>query len=600
MSKLLSLLVVIFGLTMSAQSIPSPQSDPKRAADLKYANRYYKDPKLSTITAYVSGEKQYLQHELDRLMQYDAVLISVDSFMHQSKRKIKTFISPFKLLNARENTRIGIKFNLHSPKEIHNVEKLNMTAAPAIEIASEYPFIDEINIALDIESIKANPNQYQQFLRNLRQTLKEVSSEAEISLTVTIPKNKQEARALQHVSIQDTSEQPMTKVYLKPRLEFEQPEIQYLHHASLITSPDRHWSIAESVEHLIYQSGFHARQLQLGYSRQAYRDYPLIEDSEQPHLAESANKQYVDNQVTRNLYTKILDVKQIEGLRNKKNSGFELITDHDFKVDYLYDSKKDNYIAIETPRSVFHTAQYVKQTNLGGLFVEDIDNDNQLLLNAAREGLGYNTERYFFAMKHVINSCGYSDRTTPCQDLHFDSNPENITELKTAEQFLEDLTTHTQVIHFDNVMTAKYLYAGFKGGLPTTGEEMGLTVTMKAFYNTEFTKEQYDKIRELHKYADYHGKNRTLHNYVAPHNTEELSASTFKGLYDIARFNRAVSEAAKESIKFSNLFKGKKNNAENSRFHLFKKNLDNPDEEARKKFMRSTDGKKFIEKFDNL
>lgn len=571
MNKFLSLLAVIFGLTMSAQSIPSPQSDPKRAADLKYANRYYKDPELSTITAYVSGEKQYLQHELDRLMQYDAVLISVDSFMHQSKRKIKTFISPFKLLNARENTRIGIKFNLHTPKEIHNIETLNTTAAPAIEIVSEYPFIDEINIALDIESIKTNPNQYQQFIRNLRQALKQVSSEAEISLTVTIPKDKQEAQALQHVSIQDTSEQPMTKVYLKPRLEFEQPEIQYLHHASLIKSPDRHWSIAESVEHLIYESGFHAQQLQLSYSRQAYRDYPLIEDGEQPHIAESANKQYVDNQVTRNLYTKILDVKQIEGLRNKKKSGFELITDHDFNVDYLYDSKKDDYIAIETPRSFFHTAQYAKQTNLGGFFVQDIDNDNQLLLNAAREGLGYNTERYFFAMKHVINSCGYSDRTKPCQDLHF-----------------------------DNVMTAKYLYAGFKGGLPTTGEEMGLTVTMKAFYNTEFTKEQYDKIRELYKYADYHGKNRTLHNYAAPHNTEALSASTFKGLYDIARFNRAVSEAAKESIKFSNLFKGKKNNAENSRFHLFKKNLDNPDKEAREKFMRSTDGKKFIEKLDNL
>jgi hypothetical protein len=368
----------------------------------------------------------------------------------------------------------------------------------------------------------------------------------------------------------------------------------------LISSPDSHWSIAESVQHLIYESGFNPQQLHLGYSRQAYRESLLFENGEASHLNESANKQHVDHKVTSNLYTEILNVSQIEGLSTNKKNGFELITDHEFNVDYLYDSKKDDHIAIETPRSVFNKAQYVKRINLGGLFVEDIDNDNQLLFNAAREGLGHNTERYYFAMKHVINSCGYSDEIVPCQYLHFDPNPITITEIKTAEQFLEDLTTHTQVIHFDNVMTAKHLYAGFKGGIPTTGEEMGLTVAMKAFYNTEFTKEQYDKIRELYRYADYHSKNRKLHNYVAPHNTEELSASTFKGLYDIARFNRAVSEAAKESSKFSTPFRGKKNTVENSGFHSFKKKLDNPDEKERVKFMKSRQGRKFQEKLDRL
>ena len=159
MSKLLSLLVVIFGLTMSAQSIPSPQLTPERAADFKYTNHYYKDSELSAITAYVSGEKQYPQHELDRLMQYDTILISIDSLMSKSKRKIKTSISQFRPLNARDNTRIGIRFNLHDPKKIQNVETLNATVAPAIKIARDYPFIDELNIGLSMESIETRPKQ---------------------------------------------------------------------------------------------------------------------------------------------------------------------------------------------------------------------------------------------------------------------------------------------------------------------------------------------------------------------------------------------------------------------------------------------------------
>jgi len=600
MSKLLSLLVVIFGLTMSAQSIPSPQLTPERAADFKYTNRYYKDSELSAITAYVSGEKQYPQHELDRLMQYDTILISIDSLMSKSKRKIKTSISQFRPLNARDNTRIGIRFNLHDPKKIQNVETLNATVAPALKIARDYPFIDELNIGLSIESIETSPNQYQQFFSNLGQALKQASSNAEISLTLTMPKNEQEARALQHLVIQDISEQSITKIYLNPRLEFEQPRSKHLHHASLISSPDSHWSIAESVQHLIYESGFNPQQLHLGYSRQAYRESLLFENGKASLLNESANKQHVDHKVTSNLYTKILNVSQIEGLSTNKNNGFELITDHEFNVDYLYDSTKDDHIAIETPRSLFNKAQYVKRISLGGLFVEDIDNDNQLLFNAAREGLGYNTERYYFAMKHVINSCGYSDETVPCQRLNFDPNPINMTEIKTAEQFLEELTTYTQVIHFDDVLAVKHLYAGFKGGIPTTGEEMGVTVALKAFYNTEFTQEQYDKIRELYKYAEYHSKNHNLHNYAVPNNTEELRASMFKGLYDIAAYNRAVSEVVKSSYKFSKPSKDKKNTAESSQFHILKAKLNNPDEKERVKFMKSRQGRKFQKELDRL
>ncbi|WP_253820466.1 glycoside hydrolase family 18 protein [Vibrio pectenicida] len=602
---MLSLLVVTFGLTLSAQSISSPDSNPERAADFKYSNLYQKDPKKGAITAYVSGEKEYSQEELDRLMQYDAVLISIDSFMSQSKDKIKTSITPFRLLNAREKTRIGITFDLHAPKNIQKVEGLNATAATAIDIAKDYSFIDELNIVLNIESIEASPDQYQQFFSKLREDLKkasshgESSSHAEISLTLAMPKNDPEARALQRLIIQDdTSEEPMTKVYLNPR-QFDQPQSTRLHHASLSTSQDLHWSTSESIQSL-YDLGFKGQQLQLGFSRHAYLHPPLLDDDEPSNPGAAANKQNIDHEVTRDLYTKILDVKQIEGLRANEKSDYKLITDTEFDVDYLHYTKKDHYLAIETPRTVFQKAQYAKNRELGGLFVQDIDYDNQLLLNAAREGLGYNTKRYFFAMKHVINGCGYSDEPKLCNSLHIGPHSVAITEPKTAEQFLDDLATLPQVIHFDNVMTAKYLYAGFKGGIPTTGEEMGITVALKAFYNTEFTTEQYHKIRELYKYAEYYSEDRKLRNYVASHNTEELSASTFKGLYDIATYNRAVSDVVKESDKPSKPSKGKKNTLENSQFRLLKTKLNNPDDAERQKFLKSKEGKKFQKRFDEL
>ncbi|WP_434574440.1 hypothetical protein J3P88_06200 [Pseudomonas sp. Z3-6] len=69
-------------------------------------------------------------------------------------------------------------------------------------------------------------------------------------------------------------------------------------------------------------------------------------------------------------------------------NGFELHRDAQCKAEFLYNDQTGVFMSIETPRTVLEKARYVKDNNLGGLFLWMIDSDNGLLTNAAREGLG--------------------------------------------------------------------------------------------------------------------------------------------------------------------------------------------------------------------
>ncbi len=56
-------------------------------------------------------------------------------------------------------------------------------------------------------------------------------------------------------------------------------------------------------------------------------------------------------------------------------------------------------MSLDTPRSVKAKGQYAASRNLGGLFTWTIDQDNGVLVNAAREGLGYEIDTQTIDMK---------------------------------------------------------------------------------------------------------------------------------------------------------------------------------------------------------
>lgn len=72
----------------------------------------------------------------------------------------------------------------------------------------------------------------------------------------------------------------------------------------------------------------------------------------------------------------------------KGKNGFDLYTDEQADADYLYSASSKLFLSLDTPRTVKAKAAYAREKGLGGIFTWTADQDNGLLVNAAREGLG--------------------------------------------------------------------------------------------------------------------------------------------------------------------------------------------------------------------
>lgn len=82
-----------------------------------------------------------------------------------------------------------------------------------------------------------------------------------------------------------------------------------------------------------------------------------------------------------------LEFDPVTGLKGK--NGFELYCDEVADADFLYNKNLGLFMSIETPRTVYAKARYVRERKLGGLFACMVEHDlSSLLHNAAHEGLG--------------------------------------------------------------------------------------------------------------------------------------------------------------------------------------------------------------------
>ncbi|MDO6583458.1 glycosyl hydrolase family 18 protein [Photobacterium sp. 2_MG-2023] len=69
-------------------------------------------------------------------------------------------------------------------------------------------------------------------------------------------------------------------------------------------------------------------------------------------------------------------------------NGFSLYTDEQADADYLYNPNSKLFMSLYTPRTARAKGAYAANLGLGGVFTWTIDQDNGLLVNAVREGLG--------------------------------------------------------------------------------------------------------------------------------------------------------------------------------------------------------------------
>lgn len=94
----------------------------------------------------------------------------------------------------------------------------------------------------------------------------------------------------------------------------------------------------------------------------------------------------------------------LEGDSTQGKHGFELMTDDNADADYLYSQQYNHFISLDTPRTAKAKGEYVITRGLGGAFSWSGDQDNGLLANAAREGMGYELDGVpTLSMSHLYN-----------------------------------------------------------------------------------------------------------------------------------------------------------------------------------------------------
>ncbi|SCB73775.1 glycosyl hydrolase family 18 protein [Kosakonia oryziphila] len=171
-------------------------------------------------------------------------------------------------------------------------------------------------------------------------------------------------------------------------------------------------------------------------------------------------------------------------------NGYRVYTDQKACADYLYNPELKVFHSIDTPRTVREKARYVIENGLGGLFTWTIEQDNGVLVNAAREGMGcpivkqvIDMAPFYFEGENVASN---PDSETDYPDI--DEDEETTTEDEAETEDDSDVGTHyeawdatinyvggSKVSHKGSNYLAKWwVGAGTEPGLPsTTGAASG-------------------------------------------------------------------------------------------------------------------------------
>ncbi len=162
------------------------------------------------------------------------------------------------------------------------------------------------------------------------------------------------------------------------------------HHTNLFKTPNTEFSIDEAVNWLL-GIGVDPGRIIIGYAGYTRNAKGAKLDSLSPLDGTYDNSGTTSTSGTFESGTTewcdlIYNYLDLEAQKGK--NGFELYTDEIANADYLYNAQSKFFISLETPRTVNSKAKYVLEKGLGGMMTWTADQDNGLLVNAAREGFG--------------------------------------------------------------------------------------------------------------------------------------------------------------------------------------------------------------------
>lgn len=162
------------------------------------------------------------------------------------------------------------------------------------------------------------------------------------------------------------------------------------HHTNLKAIEQDGWAVDTIVEHLLSE-GFPADRINIGYAGYTRNGRKVELESLSPlkgtYDAGTGTTVGTFESGTNEWYDVIYNYLDLEN--QKGRNGFNVYTDQVADADYLYSPESKVFMSLDTPRSVKAKGAYAAKLGLGGMFTWTIDQDNGVLVNAAREGLGY-------------------------------------------------------------------------------------------------------------------------------------------------------------------------------------------------------------------
>ncbi|CAH8209582.1 glycosyl hydrolase family 18 protein [Vibrio aestuarianus] len=299
-----------------------------------------------------------------------------------------------------------------------------------IKTLEAYPFIGQLDIDWEYPGVKGaqynvfdpinDARNYREFVAELRQALDKINrSDVKIGVASGAPTDKIDAAELDKLV-----QAGVDTIHLMTYDFFGQWDDQLNHHTNLYSSDESKWSADKAIQYMINDLGIPSKNIQLGYanySRNAIATGDVQPSPLKGNFTPNGNTVGSFEGASSNINDLLANfMKADQNAKLTGINGYQLYTDAESNADFLYNDTNKVFVSLDTPRSVFVKAQYVKKHNLGGLFNWMGDPDEGLMLNAAREGLGYEVENQVFDMTSTINSCGVNITEEKCTELTYD------------------------------------------------------------------------------------------------------------------------------------------------------------------------------------
>lgn len=267
---------------------------------------------------------------------------------------------------------------------------------------------------------------YALFIKEFRAALDKAGlASVKIAIAAAAPKEKIDAMA-----IKDLIDNGVEIIHLMTYDFFGEAWALGLdHHTNLYTIENGGdvWSTDQSVNYLIEELNVPASMIHIGYATYSRNAQLADIESISPlkgtfgqkssGLAGGSWEEGVSEWYDIEKY--LATISPETGFTIDKLDGYTLYTDTVANADYVYGTKDKFFMSFDTPRTVYLKARYVKEKGLGGLFTWMADYDNGYLLNAAREGLGYQLQQDSgnIDMEKIIFSCGENVTAEQCVAL---------------------------------------------------------------------------------------------------------------------------------------------------------------------------------------